>query len=134
MIPYPQLFINISVVGDVKKEMDHDFYNNKPIDFKYPEIGVCMEDTNDYKQVKLAIPIATPTLSLESPYDYTELVNSTRNIISDTSNIFIHSVTTSNYITIDLPDDIGPLKQGDKVILIFIGGDLNKPVILRRYT
>ena len=41
--------------------------------------------------------------------------------------------TVSNYITINLPDYIESLKKDDKVILLFIGGDLNKPVIIGRY-
>lgn len=110
--------------------MNKDFYNK--IDYQYPEIGICMEDTTG-PTVKIAIPIATPTLPLDIVYDNKDLYTDTQNIVSDTTAMYISPCTTSNYITINLPSDIESLKKGDKVILIFIGGDLNSPAILRRY-
>lgn len=110
--------------------MDKAFYEK--IDYKYPEIGVCMEDTEG-PNVKITIPIATPTLPSDILYDNKDLPVNIQNIVSDTTSMYIAPCTTSNYITIKLPSDIGSLKKGDKVILIFIGGDLNSPVILRRY-
>lgn len=110
--------------------MDKDFFNKK--DFKYPEIGVVMENTTD-RTVKIAIPIATPTLPLDYIYDNKDLPPNTDNIISDTTAMYIEPCTVSNYITIKLPSEIESLNKGDKVILIFIGGDLNSPAILRRY-
>lgn len=110
--------------------MNKDFYNK--IDFKYPEIGICMEDTKG-PNAKIAIPIATPTLPTDIAYDNTDLSTSTQNIVSDITPMYIAPCTTSNYITMKLPSDIGSLKKGDKVILLFIGGDVNSPTILRRY-
>lgn len=112
--------------------MTSDFYKEANTDFKYPEIGICMEKTNGPK-VKIAIPIATPTLPLDQAYDNKELAISTSNIISDKTAMYISPCTISNYITMTLPIDIKSLDKGDKVILIFIGGDINKPSILRRY-
>lgn len=110
--------------------MNKDFYNK--IDFRYPEIGICMEDTIG-PTVKISIPIATPTLPTDIVYDNKDLTISTQNIVSDTTSMYISPCTISNYITINLPSDIKSLKKGDKVILLFIGGDLNSPIILRRY-
>lgn len=112
--------------------MNKDFYNDKEIDFRYPEIGICMEDTIG-PNVKISIPIATPTLPLGNIYDNKDLAISTKNIVSDISKMYISPCTVSNYITIPLPSDIDSLSKGDQVILIFIGGDINKPTILRRY-
>lgn len=112
--------------------MTSDFYKEGDTEFKYPEIGICMEKTNGPK-VKIAIPIATPTLPLEQAYDNKDLAISTSNIVSDKTAMYISPCTVSNYITMNLPDDIKSLNKGDKVILIFIGGDINKPTILRRY-
>lgn len=112
--------------------MDISFYKNENTDFKYPEIGICMEDTTD-RTVKIFIPIATPTLTNEQPYDNKDLLVSTRNIISDKSAMDIGPCTVSNYIIMNLPDSMESLKKDDKVILLFIGGDLNKPVIIGRY-
>ena len=110
--------------------MNKDFYSK--IDFKYPEIGVCMEDTIG-PDVKISIPIATPTLPTDIAYDNKDLSISTQNIVSDLTAMYISPCITSNYITVKLPSEIESLKKGDKVILLFIGGDLNSPVILRRY-
>ncbi len=110
--------------------MNKDFYNK--IDYIYPEIGICMEDTEG-PDVKIAIPIATPTLPTDIAYDNKDLSVDTQNIVSDTTPMYIAPCITSNYITIKLPSEIESLKKGDKVILIFIGGDVNSPVILRRY-
>lgn len=110
--------------------MDRSFYQN--FDFKYPEIGVCLENTTG-PTVKIAIPIATPTLPMSMPYDNRDLYVLTNNIVSDQTAMYIAPCTVSNYITMRLPSDIKSLSAGDKVILIFIGGDINKPTILRRY-
>lgn len=91
-----------------------------------------MEDTEG-PDAKIAIPIATPTLPTDIAYDNKDLSVDTQNIVSDTTPMYIAPCITSNYITIKLPSEIESLKKGDKVILIFIGGDVNSPVILRRY-
>ena len=112
--------------------MDGNFYKGSKIDFKYQEIGICLEDTKD-RTAKIAIPIATPTLPMDDPYDNKDLKQTPTNILSDTRSLDISPCTVSNYITMNLPDDIESLSKGDKVILIFIGGDINCPVILRRW-
>lgn len=108
------------------------FYENENTDFKYPEIGICMEDTEG-PNVKLCIPIATPTLPMDDMYDNRDLYVNTKNIVSDMTAISISPCTESNYITIPLPPDIGNLSKGDKVLLVFLNGDVNDPTILRRY-
>lgn len=108
------------------------FYDNENTDFKYPEIAICMEDTKG-PEVKICIPIATPTLPMDQMYDNKDLQISTGNIVSDTTAIYVSPCTESNYITITLPPDIGPLKAGDKVLVVFLNGDVNWPVITRRY-
>lgn len=113
--------------------MDRSFYKNENTDFKYPEIGICMENTIGDGKVKIFIPIATPTLPIQDIYDNKELSIPLHNIVSDTSSMDIFPCTISNYITMNLPDTIDSLSVGDKVILIFIGGDINKPVIIGRY-
>ena len=110
--------------------MDSDFY--RKYDFKYPEIGICMENTTG-PTVKIFIPIATPTLSNADTYDNKDMFLKTSNIVSDMTSINIEACTTSNYITMRLPSDIESLDKGDQVIIVFIGGDINKPAILRRY-
>ena len=108
------------------------FYDNENTDFKYPEIAICMEDT-DGSKVKLFIPAATPILPMDQMYDNRDLYVNTNNIVSDTTAIWVSPCTESNYITITLPPDIGPLKKGDKVLVMFMNGDVNWPFISRRY-
>lgn len=112
--------------------MDRSFYANEKTDFKYPEIGICLSDSID-NTVKMFIPIATPTLSRDTAYDTKDLYIPTRNIISDKTAMDFKHCTISNYITIKVPSFIGDLKKDDKVILAFIGGDINKPAIIGRY-
>ena len=45
----------------------------------------------------------------------------------------VTACTVSNYITMRLPPEIPYLDVGDKVVLNFIGGDINTPFISRRY-
>lgn len=113
--------------------MDRAFYKNEDTDFKYPEIGICMENTKGDGKVKIFIPIATPTLPRDDIYDNRDLSIPLYNIVSDTTSMDIFPCTISNYITMNLPENIESLSAGDKVVLIFIGGDINKPVIIGRY-
>lgn len=113
--------------------MDRSFYKNEETDFKYPEIGICMEDTNGDGTVKIFIPIATPTLPRTDIYDNKDLSIPLSNIVSNTESMDIFPCIISNYITMKLPKDIESLTKGEQVVLIFIGGDINKPVIIGRY-
>ena len=45
----------------------------------------------------------------------------------------IEQCTTSNYIELEIPEYIRSLSKGDKVTITFVGGDINKPIILGRY-
>lgn len=110
--------------------MNKDFYN-KNVDFMYPEIAICLEDTEG-PTAKIFIPIATPLLSKNIAYNNKNLVKPTTNIVSDASTMYIDACTESNYIEMKLPDD-KPAKKGDKFIVIFIGGDVNRGVLTGRY-
>lgn len=108
------------------------FYDNENTDFKYPEIAICMEDTTG-STAKICIPAATPILPMDQMYDNKDLYINTNNIVSDKTAIWVSPCTESNYINITLPPDIGSLKKGDKVLVMFMNGDVNWPFILRRY-
>lgn len=112
--------------------MNPDFYNNTKEGFRYPEIAICMEDT-DGPMAKMYIPVATPTLSKNIAYD-TDIKNKTvnkSNILSDTSSLLITPCVESNYINMRLPDDL-PAKKDDIFIVVFIGGELDKPQLIGR--
>ena len=110
-----------------------DFFND--LDLKYPEIAILMEDTNS-DIGKFFIPILTPILKKDNIYDKKEVnQNYTKNIINDTNNLYIEDCIISNYVEINIPSSIdkNDLKKGNKFVIIFIGGDINKPYIIGRY-
>lgn len=111
--------------------MIDSFFSNNHTDFKYPEIGICVGVLDD--TIKLSLPIATPTLPMTTPYDYSDGDVKTNNIVSSKSRLNIHSCNTSNYIVVKKPSCIDNIHDGDKVVVVFIGGDVNNPVIIGRY-
>lgn len=96
------------------------------------EVAICLEDSDDGK-AKFFIPSMTPTASGDEPYDKEDPVVDTSNILSGTKGLDIKECITSNYITIRLPEFVQSCKKGDKFVLSFIGGDINKPYLLGRY-
>ena len=109
---------------------DFEFYQN--LDLRYPELAICIEDSQD-NIAKFFIPILTPILNGDKPYDETDINVSKTNIISDSSSMDISACTSSNYLELILPDTVKNCSKGDKFVIIFIGGDPNKPVLLGRY-
>lgn len=110
-----------------------DFYDN--IDFRYPEIAVCIEDS-DKEYANFFIPILTPFLSSDEPYDKKDPSISKLNILNKyDNNLDISQCTMSNYITLKLPYECRSYgcSKGDKFVMSFIGGDINKPYLLGRY-
>ena len=109
---------------------DFEFYQN--LDLRYPELAICIEDT-DTKVAKFFIPVLTPILNKDKPYEETDNNISKTNIISDSSSMDISACTSSNYLELILPDNIQGCSKGDTFVIVFIGGDPNKPVLLGRY-
>ncbi len=109
---------------------DFEFYQD--LQLKYPEFAICLEDSSN-GVAKFYIPVLTPILDSDSPYDKTDINVSTRNIINDVSTMNIQACTRSNYLSLKLPQNDNECKKGDKFVIVFIGGDPNKPYILGRY-
>lgn len=122
---------------------DFEFYQD--LDLKYPELAICLEDSVD-GVAKFYIPVLTPIMDSSEAYDETDNYVVKSNILSDTSAMEINVCTTSNYLELRLPnmqmidpktgkiiDIIGTCSKGDIFVVIFIGGDPNKPYILGRY-
>lgn len=99
------------------------------------EMVVCLEDVEDAKnnKGKFFIPAFTPFLDNSAPYDKKDPPTSTANIISGTHGLDIERCTMSNYIELKIPEYIDSVKRGDKFVISFIGGDINKPYIIGRY-
>lgn len=122
---------------------DFEFYQN--LDLKYPELAICLEDSVDGK-AKFYIPILTPLLDSSEVTETTDNNISKSNILSDSSSMEINACTTVNYLELSLPSlqvidpETNKLKKlkgscnkGDVYVIVFIGGDLNKPFIIGRY-
>lgn len=99
------------------------------------EIVVCLEDIDNTKnnKGKFFIPAFTPFLDNDVPYDKKDPPSSTANIISGTHGLDIRRCTMSNYVELKIPEYIDSIKKGDKFVISFIGGDINKPYIIGRY-
>ena len=122
---------------------DFEFYQD--LDLRYPELAICLEDS--YGGIaKFYIPVLTPMLDSDSPYDITDHYISKSNILSNTTSMEIKACTTSNYLELRIPklqikednnsDDIvlsSSCKKGEIFVVVFIGGDPNKPFIIGRY-
>ena len=122
---------------------DFEFYQD--LDLRYPELAICLEDSVD-GIAKFYIPILTPVLDSNEPYDDTDINISKSNILSDTSSMEINACTSSNYLELRLPSMqmidpktreiitmVSSCSKGDTFAVVFIGGDPNKPFILGRY-
>lgn len=109
---------------------DFEFYQN--LDFRYPELAICIGKTLSRNIAKFYIPVLTPMLNGNKPYDITDNHAYKSNILSNTNSMEILPCTTSNYLELIVPNDIY-IEVGDIYVVIFVGGDPNKPVILGRY-
>ena len=129
---------------------DFEFYQD--LDLRYPELAICLEDSVD-GIAKFYIPILTPILDSSEPYDITDINISKSNILSDTSSMEINACTSSNYLELRLPtkefmmsslnsnngidNTRTPVQdsciKGEMFVVVFIGGDPNKPVLIGRY-
>ena len=109
---------------------DFEFYQN--LDLRYPEFAICLEDSKD-GIAKFYIPVLTPILEGDKPYDNKDIHVSKSNILNDSSSMEINVCTSSNYIELRLPNNDNTCVKGDTFVIVFVGGDPNKPFILGRY-
>lgn len=109
---------------------DFEFYQD--LDFKYPELAICIEDSID-GIAKFHIPVLTPMLDREEAYDITDNNVNKSNIISKSDSMDITACTSSNYLELHLPTNDNSCQKGDIFVIVFIGGNPNMPFILGRY-
>lgn len=120
----------------------NNFYSTS--DMNYTETAIALEDFIYGEKAKVTIPVLLPFLDNTEPIETTTYLNK-RNIINkDKDNIIVTKCTKCNYIELLVPKDLCPClgindncdhtgKQGQKFIINFIGADINKPIIVRRY-
>ncbi len=102
-------------------------------DFNTPEIAICAEDINDSSIGKFYIPILTPFLQFDEPYDKKDMYSIRKNIINKKEvKKAISPCIMSNYIELTLPYGERNAKKGDKFVVVFMHGDLNEPHLLGR--
>jgi len=109
---------------------DFEFYQD--LDLRYPELAICLENSVD-GIAKFYIPVLTPMLTKDEPYDKKDININKSNILNDSSSMDISACTSSNYLELRLPNNDSNCNKGDIYAIQFIGGDPNKPFILGRY-
>ena len=113
-----------------------DFY--KELDLKYPEIAITLQSFNKYNDstVLCSIPVLMPFMQ-----NNTERIN-TGNIENKVNNLGIGPCTIHKgmYLKINREhsqncpsDTYGNVSAGQKFIVVFVGGDIDKPRIIGRY-
>lgn len=119
-----------------------DFYNTT--DMNYTELAITLEDFTYGTEVKITIPSLLPLVDLKNEPISNTYYLSNRNIVNkDKYKLHVGSCTKSNYITISVPKDLCPClgvdpkcnhkgTKGQKFIVSFIGGNINKPILYRR--
>lgn len=121
-----------------------EFYQN--LNYVYPELAICLSDSVN-GVAGFYIPVLTPSLETGTgAYDIEDNNVRTYNILSDKSSMEINACTSSNYLELKLPkiraynfkkQEIEEIEdqcfKGDKFVVVFVGGDPEKPVLLGRY-
>ncbi len=120
-----------------------DFYNKS--NMTYSEIAIALEDFTYGEDVKMTIPVLLPLVSYkDEPISTTEYISNKNILNKNKDNLKVSKVTVNNYITLNVPKDLCPCfgldencthegLKGQKFIVNFIGGNINKPIIYRRY-
>lgn len=109
---------------------DFEFYQN--LDLRYPELAICLEDSKD-GVAKFFIPVLTPILDKDKPYDEKDININKLNILNNSTAMEIDACISSNYLELHLPHGAETCIKGDIFVIVFVGGDPNKPFILGRY-
>lgn len=112
----------------------NNYYKDKK--FEYPEIATLMEDvTKSNPSGKFIIPILTPNKVTSKTYKYDTAKLNTSNIKNDV-NLYNTSISRQNYVTLTIPKYMftsDSFSSGDKFIVVFVGGDVNKIRIIGVY-
>ena len=110
------------------------------------EIGTALENFEYGSMVKISIPSLTPFINNKRA---TYKINTANIMNKDINSLKITSCECQNYLEILIPLELFRHKfdqknllyeylpydgsAGEQFVMSFIGGDINKPVVLRRY-
>lgn len=112
-------------------------FNFNDIDLKYVEVAILMQVTNKYHPG--VCPFYLQSLTPSQPKTTkTQTIPFTGNNLMNDSSIGASSLESGSTIELELPREIArqfPVKwipQGTRFLVLFIGGDITKPVIIGR--
>lgn len=117
-------------------------YNNSTIITN--EIGIAMEDFTYGGYVKLQLPSLTPFVNPSTPLSDIRTINTSNILNMNPENLQFTPCQSNNFLEISVPEELYRYKnyhdkiptykgyRGEKFLVSFIGGDINKPVIVRR--
>ena len=113
------------------------------------EIGIAIENFQYGGIAKISIPSLTPFTDNTKNALYTNKINKSNIMNKDVDKLGITACSYQNYLELEVPLELYRHKfdqsnerneyisysgsAGEKFAISFIGGDINKPIILRRY-
>ena len=98
------------------------------------EIAIALTDFTYGSNVKVIIPALLPLVDKTEPTDTVSYVSNSNIINKNKDELRTSKCIKSNYIPKELcPDSSLIGLAGQKFIVNFVGGDINKPFIYRRY-
>ena len=112
-----------------------------------PEIGIALEDFTYGGTVKISIPSLTPFMDNNKASSGNNKVIKKNIMNKDTSQLKLTDCISQNYIELPVPLELYRYKlnepyertatysgsKGEKFVIMFIGGSIDKPIIVRRY-
>ena len=117
-------------------------YNNSSI--LTNELGIAMDDFTYGSTVRLQMPALTPFTNSNNAVSDERSINTSNILNRDADKLQYTPCKTSNYIDVYIPEELYRYRnlcskvltykghKGEQFIVSFIGGDINKPVIVRR--
>lgn len=102
------------------------------------EIAIALTDFTYGSNVKVIIPALLPLVDKTEPTDTVSYVSNSNIINKNKDELRTSKCIKSNYIDLYVPKELSPDSSliglsGQKFIVNFVGGDINKPFIYRRY-
>lgn len=105
-------------------------------DMTHSEMVIALEDFEYGSKVKCYIPSLMPLLNKDKIVEEKLRVNSMNIHNKNLSILGIGKYTSCNYVELFVPNNISDSKtgsKGDKFAAVFLGGDINRCVIIGRY-
>lgn len=125
------------------------FYDKNTSDFT--EIAIAVGKYTYGKKAKVTIPALLPLVPADKAYKETDETDDDNLFNRDPSDLDLGNVTETNYVELLVPKYLCPCYgaetygeteatkcshkgyKGDKFLVTFVGGDINNPIIYRRY-